>query len=292
MNNSILEKLQAALTACPFLKEGMLIDYTQEAKPCFGIFPTGEKQLSADWAGAERWEYDFTIQMTAYALQERERLENEIFAERFSRWAGEVCAVGLDLGDCGQFESLWAGQGHLLHPAQDGQTFVYELTGGLIYRRNRAGDPVRQRWCFGFGGAKERVWLECAVGIDRSEEREPAEGSWFYDLTGQKRGCEPAFTQEMVFSGQFCPEDLFQQKALQQNLTEEILWVRYEGTAEAQQVPALGGRCLMRGQTKILAAPQQPSTIQISVRFLSEEAGFFWRDAQENGSFLPEHPGT
>ena len=147
MSDSILEGLKTVIADCPDLAgeaEEVFTDYIREEEPCYGVFPAGEKKLSADWAGNERWQYDFTIQMVGFAFQERERMHNEIAAERFSRWISESGAKKLALGNGELLESLWVGQGHLLYPAQDGNTFVYEMAGRLIYRRKRQmSHPVR-----------------------------------------------------------------------------------------------------------------------------------------------------
>ena len=90
MNDSILERLKTLIAACPHLEKAKVYtDFVREDEICCGIFPVGEKRLSADWAGNERWQYDFTIQMVGFAFQERERMENAATAERFSRWMSE-----------------------------------------------------------------------------------------------------------------------------------------------------------------------------------------------------------
>ena len=67
--DSIIKRLQAALAACPSIGGPVLVDYIRESEPCIGLFPAGEKRLFADWAGSERWQYAFTIQLTGYGLQ-------------------------------------------------------------------------------------------------------------------------------------------------------------------------------------------------------------------------------
>ena len=63
MNDSILERLKTLIAACPHLEKAKVYtDFVREDEICCGIFPVGEKRLSADWAGNERWQYDFTIQ--------------------------------------------------------------------------------------------------------------------------------------------------------------------------------------------------------------------------------------
>ena len=102
MSDPILEKLKKAIAACPDLSgkmAGVFTNYIQEDEPCCGIFPAGEKRLSVDWAGNERWQYDFTIQMAGFAFQETERMENEITAECLSRWLSENGAEILILGE-------------------------------------------------------------------------------------------------------------------------------------------------------------------------------------------------
>ena len=193
MSDSILEGLKTVIADCPDLAgeaEEVFTDYIREEEPCYGVFPAGEKKLSADWAGNERWQYDFTIQMVGFAFQERERMHNEIAAERFSRWISESGAKKLALGNGELLESLWVGQGHLLYPAQDGNTFVYEMAGRLIYRRKKTDVTPRQGWFFAFDPAEERIWLECTAGIEQIEEK-PTENTWFLIWKAGKKGWKP-----------------------------------------------------------------------------------------------------
>lgn len=172
MNDSILERLKTLIAACPHLEKAKVYtDFVREDEICCGIFPVGEKRLSTDWAGNERWQYDFTIQMVGFAFQERERMENAATAERFSRWMSENGAKKWIPAERERMESLWTGQGHLLYPAQDGQTFVYEMAGRLIYWRKRTDAVPQRHWFFAFESIEERSWLECAEGIVKIEEK-------------------------------------------------------------------------------------------------------------------------
>ena len=102
MNDSILERLKTLIAACPHLEKAKVYtDFVREDEICCGIFPVGEKRLSADWAGNERWQYDFTIQMAGFAFQERERMENAATAERFSRWMSGKRREKMDSGRAG-----------------------------------------------------------------------------------------------------------------------------------------------------------------------------------------------
>ncbi len=82
------------------------------------------------------------------------------------------------------------GQGHLLYPAQDGNTFVYEMAGRLIYRRKKTDVTPRQGWFFAFDPAEERIWLECTAGIEQIEEK-PTENTWFLIWKAGKKGWKP-----------------------------------------------------------------------------------------------------
>ena len=58
MNDSILERLKTLIAACPHLEKAKVYtDFVREDEICCGIFPVGEKRLSTDWAGNERWQY-------------------------------------------------------------------------------------------------------------------------------------------------------------------------------------------------------------------------------------------
>lgn len=286
--DSILKRVQAALAACPCAEAfggPVLVDYIRESEPCIGLFPEGEERLFADWAGNERRRYDFSIQMTGYGLQERERAENEAFAERLSRWSAGLKRDAIDLGDLGRFESLWTGKGRLLYPAQDGQTFIYALEGRLFYQRSCPDEEVRARWFFGFGPPQQRVWTECAAGIGRLQD-EPAQRRWLYDFDGQRRIGEAAAGAMRLF-GRFCPEDPFQKRALGQQAQEEVLWVFAVCGPTAQSLPARGGTCAISAQKSIEADSQGDREVSFEVRFLTGQEGFFWLDERKNGSFLP-----
>lgn len=284
--DSIIKRLQAALAACPSIGGPVLVDYIRESEPCIGLFPAGEKRLFADWAGSERWQYAFTIQLTGYGLQERERVANEAFAECLSHWAAGLTKNALDLGALGSFEGLWIGEGRLLYPAQDGQTFIYALEGRLLYQRSRPDNQVRSRWFFGFGPADARIWTECAAGIGRLQ-REAARQRWLYDFDGQRQGRE-AEAGLLRFSGRLCPADPFQQRALGQQAGEEVLWVLAVCGPTAEALPAKGGLCTIWAQTSWDADPQSDSTAAFGVQLLTEQAGLFWLDESKNGSFLPD----
>jgi hypothetical protein len=283
--DSILKRVQAALAACPCIGGPVLVDYIREAEPCIGLFPAGEERLSADWAGNERWRYDFSIQRTGYGLQERERVENEAFAEQLSRWSAGLKGDAIDLGSLGRFESLWIGKGRLLYPAQDGQTFIYALEGRLFYQRSRPDEEIRARWFFGFGPPQQRIWTECAAGIGRIQN-EPAPRRWFYDFDGQKKKVEPG-AGAMRFFGRFCPEDPFQERALGQQ-AEKVLWVLAVCGRTAEALPAKGGICAISAQRSIEADPQAGQDVSFEVRFLTGQEGVFWMDERKNGSFLPQ----
>ena len=142
-------------------------------------------------------------------------MENAATAERFSRWMSENGAKKWIPAERERMESLWTGQGHLLYPAQDGQTFVYEMAGRLIYWRKRTDAVPQRHWFFAFESIEERSWLECAEGIVKIEEK-GMENTWFFDLSGRKRGTETA-AGEIVFTGWLCPQDPFQNRALRQD---------------------------------------------------------------------------
>lgn len=233
MNDSILERLKTLIAACPHLEKAKVYtDFVREDEICCGIFPVGEKRLSADWAGNERWQYDFTIQMariclsgagtdgkcshcgTVQPVDERKRREKWIPAE----WE--------------RMESLWTGQGHLLYPAQDGQTFVYEMAGRLIYWRKRTDAVPQRHWFFAFESIEERSWLECAEGIVKIEEK-GMENTWLFDLSGRKRGTEIA-AGEIVFTGWLCPQDPFQNRALRQDAQQAVQWFAAAKRAKRQ----------------------------------------------------------
>ena len=291
MSDSILEGLKTVIADCPDLAgeaEEVFTDYIREEEPCYGVFPAGEKKLSADWAGNERWQYDFTIQMVGFAFQERERMHNEIAAERFSRWISESGAKKLALGNGELLESLWVGQGHLLYPAQDGNTFVYEMAGRLIYRRKKTDVTPRQGWFFAFDPAEEKIWLECTAGIEQIEEK-PTENTWFFDLEGRKKGMEAA-AGSVVFSGWLCPEDPFQQKVLQQGTEQAVRWVCCSEGEIAAGLPAVGGLCSLQLQREFVSGEKGGPCIRIQMHPLTKEKGWFWRDAQGYGAFLPEKP--
>ncbi len=287
--DSILQGLKAAIAASPCISESgvpVFVDYTRESEPCCGIFPAGEKKLFTDLAGGERCQYDFTIQMTGYGFQEKERIENERFAERFSRWSTSLKEGEIDLGEQRWFKSLWTGRGHLLYPAQDGQTFIYALEGSLVYQRKPADIQVRERWLFGFGSARERIWAECAAGIGQTQE-EKAQSRWFYDFNGQKKKEEHGLGM-IHFTGCFCPEDLFQQKVIGQNPEEEVLWVRCFCGTTAQESLAKGGVCTLHAQRRFASDPQTMDTIQIQMQLLTEQKGSFWWNGEGKGTFLPD----
>lgn len=290
-SDAILKRLQAAIAACPYIDRSeapIFTDYIRESEPCCGIFPEGEKRLFIDWAGNERRQYDFTIQVTGYGLQECERAENEAFAERISRWAAGLKKGAIDLGEQGRFESLWIGQGKLLYPTQDGQTFIYALQGRLTYQRKMPDEQPRIRWFFGFGPPGERVWAECAAGIGKVHT-DKGRCQWFYDFDGRRQK-EKSDMGTVVFSGCLCPEDPFQQKAAGP-LEEEVLWVRVVCGRAARSLPAEGGTCTILTEGILEADAQKAGEISIQVQFLTSQKGFFWLDEEGNGAFLPERIG-
>lgn len=295
MNQSILQILKDAIGA--WLQEqggiaGPFIDYTKENTPCVGLFPTGEQRIGADWAGKERWSYDFTIQLVQDAFEEQQRLDSEALAESFSRWAQKISMEGLELGECGSFESLWAGNGHLLYPAQDGQSFVYEWTGKLCYRRQAAQKQARPRWLFGFGPGEERSWLECAQGICRMTRQEMQADGFLFDFFGRPFPADALrqTDRQIDFSGWVCAEDPFQQAALRMREPQQVSWVYYTGPAPAQGAPARGGECLLCAWEKTAQGPEEPPEIQIRIFLLSETKGHFWQEENETGFFLPDYP--
>ena len=292
MSDPILEKLKKAIAACPDLSgkmAGVFTNYIQEDEPCCGIFPAGEKRLSVDWAGNERWQYDFTIQMAGFAFQETERMENEITAECLSRWLSENGAEILILGEREHLESIWSGQGRLLYPAQDGQTFVYEMPGQLVYWRKGAKTVPRQRWLFAFGPAEEAVWLECAAGMENIEEK-AGKSSYFLDWEGRTKRVESAFGA-VVFSGQLFPEDPFQKNALLQNPEQKVRWVCCSGKEAEESFPAVGGFCSLQVERVFGAEEQGRSGIRIQMQPLSREKGCFYEDTAGNRFFLAEKTG-
>ncbi len=290
MNDSILERLKTLIAACPHLEKAKVYtDFVREDEICCGIFPVGEKRLSTDWAGNERWQYDFTIQMVGFAFQERERMENAATAERFSRWMGENGAKKWIPAERERMESLWTGQGHLLYPAQDGQTFVYEMAGRLIYWRKRTDAVPQRHWFFAFESIEERSWLECAEGIVKIEEK-GMENTWFFDLPGRKRGTETA-AGEIVFTGWLCPQDPFQNRALRQDAQQAVQWVCCSEESEAADAGAEGGLCYLQVQ-RIFETEDDSSKIRIRMQPLTREKGSFYQDTAGNRGFLPEKPGS
>lgn len=252
-------------------------------------FSGGEKRLSADWAGNERWQYDFTIQMAGFAFQERERMENAATAERFSRWMSENGAKKWIPAERERMESLWTGQGHLLYPARDGQTFVYEMAGRLIYWRKRTDAVPQRHWFFAFESIEERSWLECAEGIVKIEEK-GMENTWLFDLSGRKRGTETA-AGEIVFTGWLCPQDPFQNRALRQDAQQAVQWVCCSEESEAADAGAEGGLCYLQVQ-RIFETEDDSSKIRIRMQPLTREKGTFYQDTAGNRDSCRKNPAV
>ena len=94
----------------------------------------------------------------------------------------------------------------------------------------------------------------------------------------------------VVFSGWLCPEDPFQQKVLQQGAEQAVRWVCCSEGEIAAGLPAVGGLCSLQLQKEFVSGEKGGSCIRIQMHPLTKEKGWFWRDAQGYGAFLPEKP--
>ena len=291
LNDSILERLKTLIAACPHLEKAKVYtDFVREDEICCGIFPVGEKRLSTDWAGNERWQYDFTIQMVGFAFQERERMENAATAERFSRWDERKRREKMDSGRAGADGKPLdrAGTSALSGNRMDRPLYMRWRDGSSTGAKRTDAVPQRH-WFFAFESIEERSWLECAEGIVKIEEK-GMENTWFFDLSGRKRGTETA-AGEIVFTGWLCPQDPFQNRALRQDAHNR----RYSGFAAAKrakrQMPEPREafaiyRC--RGFLRQKMIPRD----RIRMQPLTREKDPFIRTRRGNRGFLPEKPGS
>ncbi len=288
MENSIIQRLRQKIGQCPYLdglSQGVWVDYTNEKAPNYGVFPGGETFLEADLKGNERWEYAFSLQIVGYSGEESERENNEAFSEKFSRWAGEITAQGMDLGDCGTFESLWAGQGSFLYPAQDGQTFVYQILGRLRYwRTGQDRETIRRRWLFAFGSQENPCWTEIGEGICSAVEQIQGQGDTLYDFSGKGYGGDNAIsTRQTEFIGWLRSADPFQKEALARGREEEVQWAMYVGKSQVQDVPAWMGNCALYTE-QTFSGQETEGKIRIRMEEKSRQNGSFWRE--ENAVYL------
>lgn len=139
---SIIQGIRKFIAACPFmsdLTDGVHIDFTDEKAGNYGIFPSGEVTIEEYFDGGKIKQYNFSLYACNFTISDLNRLENNEFVERFTKWIEEKNDAGdfPELPDGLYPESISCTNGMLFSLNESGKTGLYQIQCHLIYERKR-----------------------------------------------------------------------------------------------------------------------------------------------------------
>lgn len=137
---TIIDSIRQFISTCPYLDEltnGIKTDWINQTDSTdYGIYHGGEIILEEYMSGTYRKQCTFFVQSSRMGMEDILRLNNSDFLEKFETWVNSRRRIGFELPETCDYEAMTVENGTAVDVSDDGQTFLYRVTGNLIYERN------------------------------------------------------------------------------------------------------------------------------------------------------------
>lgn len=136
---TVLDAIRQRIAACPHLDGlagGIKTDWLNQDDPTdYGIFNGGDVIIETYMNGDSRKQMTFYLQSCRMGAEDVLRLENSEHVENVQNWVNDRQFEAFPLPDGCDFERITVGNGTPVDVSDNGQMFVYRITGNLIYER-------------------------------------------------------------------------------------------------------------------------------------------------------------
>lgn len=136
---SVIAGVREFIQTCPYLSvlDEISVDRTGDHPVCYGIFPGGDRLISAYIDGTEKRQYSFALYLRHATAADLERIDNAEFLENFCNWVADQSAARRfpALGERMTATAMETANGFLYDMDENGMSGLYQVQCQLYYTR-------------------------------------------------------------------------------------------------------------------------------------------------------------
>lgn len=136
---TVLEAIKKHISACPdldYLANAINTDWLNRTDATdYGIFNGGDVILQTYMDGGSRKQQTFYIQSSQMGREDALRMDNSAEVENIQNWINDRQFEEFTMPENCEFERITVGNGTPIDVSEDGEVYIYRITGNLLYER-------------------------------------------------------------------------------------------------------------------------------------------------------------